>query len=59
MELFPWFGCWNLIRLSRATEPGFAGDIGDIEICLIDWLIEMSSMRSLEQQQRNDKEGAC
>ena len=27
-----WFGC-------RATEPGFAGDIGAIEVSLIDWLI--------------------
>ena len=27
-----WFGC-------RATEPGFAGDIGAIETWLIDWLI--------------------
>ena len=27
-----WFGC-------RATEPGFAGDIGAIEIWLIDWLM--------------------
>ena len=27
-----WFGC-------RATEPGFTGDIGAIEVCLIDWLI--------------------
>ena len=27
-----WFGC-------RATEPGFAGDIGTIEGWLIDWLI--------------------
>ena len=25
-----WFGC-------RATEPGFAGDIGAIEVWLIDW----------------------
>ena len=28
-----WFGC-------RATEPGFAGDIGAIEVWLIDWLID-------------------
>ena len=28
-----WFGC-------RAAEPGFAGDIGAIEIWLIDWLID-------------------
>ena len=28
-----WFVC-------RATEPGFAGDIGAIEVWLIDWLIE-------------------
>ena len=27
-----WFGC-------RATEPGFAGDIGAIEDWLIDWLL--------------------
>ena len=26
-----WFGC-------RATEPGFARDIGAIEVSLIDWL---------------------
>ena len=30
-----WFGC-------RATEPGFAGDIGAIEVWLIDWLIDWS-----------------
>ena len=29
-----WFGC-------RATEPGFAGDIGVIEVSLIDWLIDI------------------
>ena len=29
-----WFGC-------RYTEPGFAGDIGAIEIWLIDWLIDI------------------
>ena len=28
-----WFGC-------RATEPSFAGDIGAIEVWLIDWLID-------------------
>ena len=28
-----WFGC-------RVTEPGFARDIGAIEVCLIDWLID-------------------
>ena len=28
-----WFGC-------RATESGFAGDIGAIEVWLIDWLID-------------------
>ena len=28
-----WFGC-------RATQPGFAGDIGAIEVWLIDWLID-------------------
>ena len=28
-----WFGC-------RATEPGFARDIGAIEVWLIDWLIK-------------------
>ena len=27
-----WFGC-------RATEPGFAGDIGAIEVWLIGWFI--------------------
>ena len=27
-----WFGC-------RATEPGFAGDIGAIEVWLIDWFL--------------------
>ena len=32
-----WFGC-------RATEPRFAGDIGAIEIWLIDWLIYLHSM---------------
>ena len=29
-----WFSC-------HATEPGFTGDIGSIEIWLIDWLIEL------------------
>ena len=29
-----WFGC-------RTTEPGFAGDIGAIEVWLIDWLIDI------------------
>ena len=28
-----WFGC-------HTTEPGFAGDIGAMEIWLIDWLID-------------------
>ena len=28
-----WFGC-------RATEPGFAREIGAIEVWLIDWLID-------------------
>ena len=28
-----WFGC-------RTTEPGFTGDIGAIDVCLIDWLID-------------------
>ena len=28
-----WFGCC-------ATEPGFAGDIGSLEVWLMDWLIE-------------------
>ena len=31
-----WFGC-------RATEPGFAGDIGAIEVWLIDWLSDTVS----------------
>ena len=32
-----WFGC-------RATEPGFAGDIGAIEVWLIDLLIDWLMM---------------
>ena len=32
-----WFGC-------RATEPGFTRNIGDIEVWLIDWLIEMKQV---------------
>ena len=32
-EMFPRFCC-------RATEPGFAGDIGAREVWLIDWLID-------------------
>ena len=35
-----WFGC-------RATEPGFAGDIGAIEIWLIDWLIDWIGAKDL------------
>ena len=34
-----WFGC-------HATEPGFAGDIGAIEVRLIDWLIMRKSSRN-------------
>ena len=35
-ELFPRFCCWTLIGC-RTTEPGFAWDIGAIEVWLIDW----------------------
>ena len=38
MELFHQFCYWTLISCC-VTEPGFAGDTGDIEIWLIDWLI--------------------
>ena len=31
-----WFGC-------RATEPGFGGEIGTIEVWLIDWLISIKN----------------
>ena len=36
-----WFGC-------RATEPGFTGDIGAIEVSLIDWSIEMGAVLRLQ-----------
>ena len=36
-----WFGC-------RATEPGFAGDIGAIELWLIDWVSVCLCDRSQE-----------
>ena len=35
-----WFSC-------SATEPGFAGDIGAIEVCLIDWLNDRGSVAYL------------
>ena len=46
--LFLRFYCWTLIRLSRHTESGFAGDIDAIEIFWIDWLIVVHKQCSME-----------
>ena len=42
-----WFGC-------RATGPGFAGDIGAIEVWLIDWLIDAGQGEEDEEEKDND-----
>ena len=48
-----WFGC-------RAAEPGFSGDIGALEVWLIDWLIDswtidyQKNLKEYEPCCRND-----
>ena len=44
-----WFGC-------RATEPGFAGDIGAIEVWLIDWLkIKRTKFLHIDRPQKDQR----
>ena len=45
-----WYGC-------RATESGYAGDIGAIEIWLIDWLIDYSADWKQASVVKNVREG--
>ena len=44
-----WFGC-------RATESGFAEDIGAIEVWLIDWLIDWLIRRIPSDSNSNEFE---
>ena len=47
-----WFGC-------RATEPGFAGDIGYWAILLINWKVHISSYFSRDCESNQDSDRKC